>query len=96
MSTPLEQIHKLLGDAGPFYENPVEFRRLVGRLVYLTITRPDLSYAVHVLSQVMHEPYVTHWDAVIRVVQYIKDCPGQGILLKADSNLRIRAYCDSD
>lgn len=95
-STPLEQNHKVLGDTGSIYENHVEFQRLVGRLVYVTITRPDLSYVVHVLSQVMHDPHVAHWDVTVRIVRYIKGCPGQRILLRADSNLRIRAYCGSD
>lgn len=56
--------------------------------MYLTITRPELCYAVHVLSKVMHEPMEAHWDAVVRVIRYLKGCHGQGIMLKA--------FCDSD
>lgn len=94
--TPMEQNHKLLADKGPLYADPVRFRRLVGRLVYLTITRPELSYAIHVLSQVMHEPREAHWDAVVRVIRYLKGCPGQGIMLSACCDLKVRAFCDSD
>lgn len=68
----------------------------MGRLVYLTITRPELSYAVHVLSQVMHKPREVHWDAVMRVLRYLKGSPGQGIMLKASSDLRVRGFCDAD
>lgn len=64
--------------------------------MYLSIMCPDLSYSVHVLSQVMHEPREAHWDVVMRVLRYLKGCPGQGIMLKADSDLHIRAYCVSD
>lgn len=55
VSTPMEVNHKLLVDKGPLFDDPVRFKRIVGRLVYLTITRPDLNYSVHVLCQVMHK-----------------------------------------
>ncbi|XP_013617491.1 PREDICTED: uncharacterized mitochondrial protein AtMg00810-like [Brassica oleracea var. oleracea] len=100
VSNPMEVNHKLLQvdskSTSPFCKEPVKFWRLVGRLVYLTITRPDLSYSVHVLSQVMHKAREEHWDAAIRVIKYVKGSPGQGILLRADSDLKIRAFCDSD
>ncbi|XP_013594651.1 PREDICTED: uncharacterized mitochondrial protein AtMg00810-like [Brassica oleracea var. oleracea] len=95
-TTPMEMNHRLLADKSPLCVNPVKFRRVVGRLVYLTITRPYLSYAVHLLSQVMHEPREAHWEAVMRVLRYLKGSPGQGIMLRSDSDLKIRAYCDSD
>lgn len=56
----------------------------------------SLNYAIHVLSQVIHEPREPHWDAAVRVVRYTKSSPGQRIMLKADGHLRIQAYCDSD
>ncbi|XP_033512342.1 uncharacterized mitochondrial protein AtMg00810-like [Nicotiana tomentosiformis] len=57
-----------LGDAGPY-------QRLVGKLLYLTMTRPDICYAVHVLSQFMHCPKISHMDATVRVVKYIEGAP---------------------
>ena len=75
VSTPTEQNHKLLADKGPLYKDPERFSRVVGHLVYLTITRPALSYAVHVLSQVIHRPREAHWDAEVRVLKYLKGCP---------------------
>ena len=95
-STPMEQNHKLLSDKGAFYKNPARYRRFVGKLVYLVITRPELSYAVHVVSQVMQHPREAHWDAVVRVIRYLKGTPGQGIMLKAVSDLRLRVFCDAD
>lgn len=86
VSFPLEQNHKLLRDDGePMTTDPFRYRRLVGRLIYLATTRPELSYAIHVLSQFMNNPKATHWDAALRVVRYLKNSPGQGILLKANT-----------
>lgn len=96
VSTPMEQNHHLLSAEGPFCTDPVRFRRYVGWLVYLTITRPELCYAVHVLSQVMHKPREVHWDAIVRVLRYLKGSSGQGIMLKATSDLRVRGFCDAD
>ncbi|RVW97533.1 Retrovirus-related Pol polyprotein from transposon RE2 [Vitis vinifera] len=48
---------------------------LVGRLIYLAVTRPDLAYSVHILSQFMQEPRIEHWEATLRVVRYLKACP---------------------
>ncbi|XP_056683819.1 uncharacterized mitochondrial protein AtMg00810-like isoform X2 [Spinacia oleracea] len=77
-------------------KEPEAYRRLVGRLVYLVVTLPDLAYSVYILSQFMQEPRVDHWDATLRVVRYLKGTPGQGILLRADSNLTLQGWCDSD
>ncbi|KAK2985868.1 hypothetical protein RJ640_009938 [Escallonia rubra] len=95
-STSMDQQHKLTPDAGSMCSDPDQYRRLVGRLLYLTITRPDISYAVHVLSQFMHVPRQPHLDAVLQVLRYLKGAPGQGILLPANSSLTLRAYCDAD
>lgn len=53
VDTPLPPNHSLASDTGPMFSNPALYKRLVGRLIYLTITRPDLSYVVHILSQFM-------------------------------------------
>ena len=68
----------------------------MGRLIYLSVTRPDLAYSVHILSQFMQAPRIDHWDAALRVVCYLKGTPGQGILLRADSDLTLQGWCDSD
>uniref|UniRef100_A0A3Q7FGR7 Reverse transcriptase Ty1/copia-type domain-containing protein n=1 Tax=Solanum lycopersicum TaxID=4081 RepID=A0A3Q7FGR7_SOLLC len=73
-----------------------EYQRLVGRLIYLTITRPDLSYAVQNLSQFMNAPKQSHMNAAIRVVRYIKQQPGLGILLSAQDSGSLQAFCDAD
>lgn len=86
-----DQHHKLALAAGTLLEDPEPYRRLVGRLIYLSVTRPDLAYSVHILSQFMQEPRIEHWEAALRVVRYLKKNPGQGILLRSDSRLTLEA-----
>ena len=96
IGTPIEQNHKLGLATGDFLSDPESYRRLVGRLIYLAVTRPDLAYSVHILSQFMHQPRAEHWEAALRVVRYLKGTPGQGILLRSDSDLHLQGWCDSD
>ncbi|XP_019094592.1 PREDICTED: uncharacterized protein LOC109129976 [Camelina sativa] len=95
-SHPLKQDHTLALAPGDSLSDPYPYRQLVGRLIYLSVTRPDLSYVIHILSQFMHAPKAAHWAAALRVVRYLKSNPGQGILLQAGTDLRISAWCDSD
>ncbi|CAA7037260.1 unnamed protein product [Microthlaspi erraticum] len=93
---PIEQQHKLAIAEGPLLSDPERYRRLVGRLIYLAATRPDLAYTVHILSQFMQSPRTDHWKAALRAVRYLKGTPGQGILLKSDSDFQIHGWYDSD
>lgn len=93
---PMEQNHKLALASGKLLENAESYRRLVGHLIYRGVTRPDLAYSVHILSQFMQTPREEHWEAALRIVRYLKKNPGQGILLRADSELSLEGWCDSD
>jgi hypothetical protein len=95
-SFPMEQHRHLAADSGVLCSQPDLYRRLVGRLLYLTITRPDICYSVHVLSQFMHQPRQPHMDAVVRVLRYLKSAPGQGVFFPSVRSLSLRAYCDAD
>jgi hypothetical protein len=75
VNSPIEQNTKL-SDAGDLLKDPSQYRRLVGRLIYLTITRPDIMYSVHVLSRFMHAPHKPHMEAPLRVLRYLKGAPG--------------------
>nr|XP_016457484.1 PREDICTED: uncharacterized mitochondrial protein AtMg00810-like [Nicotiana tabacum] len=82
--TPLEYNQKLTSiefdrafnkDAAhedPILEDAGEYQRLVGRLLYLTMTRPDISFGVQVLSQYMHSLKQSHMEAALRIVRYLK------------------------
>ncbi|BBN69613.1 hypothetical protein Prudu_1056S000200, partial [Prunus dulcis] len=91
---PMEQNLKL-SDAGDLLTEPAKYRRLMGCLIYLTITRPNITYVVHVLSRFMHEPRKPHMEAALRILKYLKT-PRQGLFFPAQNNLKLSAYCDSD
>ncbi|GKV47882.1 hypothetical protein SLEP1_g54737 [Rubroshorea leprosula] len=93
---PTDQNIKLDTSSGELLSDPSLYRRLVGRLLYLTITRPYITYAVNLLSQFMHEPRQPHLDVAIQVLRYLKSTPGHGLLLPASGTLQLTAYCDSD
>lgn len=88
---PVSQNHRLFLSDTPLLSDPAPYRRLIGRLIYLKVTRPDLSYAVHTLAQFMQEPREEHWDAVVRVERYLKKSP-----LKSDNDFQLNGWCDSD
>ena len=52
--------------------NPFLYKQLVGSLVYLTVTRSDISYAIHQVSQYLSAPRSTHYAAVLRILRYLK------------------------
>ncbi|GJS06006.1 ribonuclease H-like domain-containing protein [Tanacetum coccineum] len=59
--------------------NITTYQKLVGKLIYLSVTRPDISYDVHCLSQHMHAPLKSHFSASLRVLRYLKQSPGLGV-----------------
>ncbi|XP_050139317.1 uncharacterized mitochondrial protein AtMg00810-like [Malus sylvestris] len=93
---PMDQNLTLTQTDEELLEEPSAYRRLVGRLIYLAITRPDRVYSVHILSQFMDKPRLPHLDAAHQVLRYIKGSPGQGIMLHSTSSLQLKAYCDAD
>jgi hypothetical protein len=95
INTPMERGLKL-SDKSELLKNPERYRRLVGILIYLTVSRPNITYSVHILSRFMHQPRKDHWEAALRVVRYLKSAPGQGLFFSSTSDLRLRAYSDSD
>ncbi|KAM1524602.1 hypothetical protein ACFX10_009185 [Malus domestica] len=92
----MDQNLALTQTSGELLSDPSAYRCLVGRLIYLMITRPDLVYQVHVLSQFMDKPRVPHLEAAHEVLRYPKRTSGQGILLFATSTMQLRAFCDAD
>jgi hypothetical protein len=93
---PMETNLKLSRSSGVLLADPTSYRRLVGRLLYLTITRPDISYSIQLLSQFMDSPRQPHMDAATRVLRYLKSSPGEGLFYSASSGPHIQAFCESD
>jgi len=93
---PMEQYLKVTPDDGELLKDPVKYRRLVGRLIYLMVTRSDIVFSLRTLSQYIQAPRKPHWDAAIRILKYIKGSLGQGLLLPSENNLTLTTYCDLD
>ncbi|XP_047251519.1 secreted RxLR effector protein 161-like [Capsicum annuum] len=103
--TPLEQNHNLTSMEYDKHCNEVEdlalsgvksYQRLIGKLLYLTLTRPNIAYSVQTLMQFMQHPKNSHLEAAYRVVRYIKNEPGLGILLSSRESISLKAYCDAN
>ncbi|GKC75052.1 ribonuclease H-like domain-containing protein, partial [Tanacetum coccineum] len=99
VDTPLPEnttLNRIESDDDHLLDNIRNYQRLVGKLIYLTNTRPNISYVVHCLSQFMHAPLVSHLDAALRVLRCLKGSPRSGIQINKNGNLKLRAYADSD
>ena len=93
---PIEHNHKLFYCQDEASTNKQRYQRLVGKLIYLSRTRPDISYAVCVLSQFMHDPRKPHMDAMEHVLRYLKSARGKGSLFTKNSHLNVEGYTDAD
>nr|GEW14795.1 homogeneously-staining region [Tanacetum cinerariifolium] len=96
IATSMDPIIKLNSTDGYLIPDPSTYRTLVGKLRYLTITRPYISFAAQALSQYSHSPRSSHFDALLRVLRYIKLCLGQGLFFPSKNNLYLATYCDND
>ncbi|GAV85387.1 LOW QUALITY PROTEIN: hypothetical protein CFOL_v3_28824, partial [Cephalotus follicularis] len=82
--SPMDPLVKLDNEKGELLHDHEKYQRLVGKLNYLTITRPDISFAISAVSQFMSAPRTTHWQAVLHIVRYLK------------GHLHIAGYSDPD
>ncbi|KAE9592424.1 putative RNA-directed DNA polymerase [Lupinus albus] len=96
VKTPFDPSIKLQLNQGEPFKDPSCYSRLVGRLLYLTISRPDISYFVQQLSLFMAKPMETHYKVALRVLHYLKASPAQGLLFSSRSTLKLSAFADSD
>ncbi|RVW65275.1 Retrovirus-related Pol polyprotein from transposon RE1 [Vitis vinifera] len=97
VNTPIEESLKLCVESNQISIDKGRYQRLVGRLMYLAHARPDLAYALSVVSQYMHNPEEQHMNAVIRILRYLKNAPGKGILFaKNIDHQSIEVYTDAD
>ncbi|CAL9022112.1 unnamed protein product, partial [Prunus brigantina] len=94
--TPIIQNHHLGEYPDQVPTNKERYQRLVGRLIYLSHTRPDIAYAVSVVSQFMHSPSEDHMNSVLRILRYLKSAPGKGLMFSKHGHLNIDGYSDAD
>ena len=96
IDTPMDPNVKLLPDQGESLSDPRRYRRLVGKLNYPTITHPDISFAVSVVSQFLNSPCESHGDTVIRILKYVKGAPGKGLIYEDKGHTDIVGYSDAE
>nr|KYP75712.1 hypothetical protein KK1_019909 [Cajanus cajan] len=95
-STPMNYSTRLHANSGTLLSDPSSYRRLIGRLIYLTITRPDITHAVQHLSQFMAHPTTAHSQAAFHILHDLKGSPGFGIFFPTDSTIQLKAFSDFD
>lgn len=96
LSSPMHHNTRLQHDSGELLPDPTPYRQLIGQLIYLINTQPDLSYYVQFLNQFMSKPTNIHFEAALRGIWYIKSVIALGIFYPASSPLQIKALCDLD
>ncbi|XP_069145613.1 uncharacterized mitochondrial protein AtMg00810-like [Solanum lycopersicum] len=80
----------------PLFLDISRYQRMIGKLLYLTNTRLDIAFAVQNLIQYMKQPKHSHWDAALRVIEYIKRSPSLGLLMSSLKDTKLTGFCDVD
>lgn len=80
-------------------EEPVDVSRylkLVGKLIYLSHTQPDIAFAVSLVSQFIHSPEKQHLGATYRILRYLKSCPRKGLFFQKTEGRDLELFTDAD
>ncbi|XP_076946700.1 receptor-like protein EIX2 [Bidens hawaiensis] len=96
VQTPVDTFGKLSAESGDLLDDPTFYRSLDGALQYLTLTRPDISYAVQQVCMYMHAPRTHHFLALKRILRYVKGTIDLGILMQPFRHFTLVAYTDAD
>jgi histone deacetylase 1/2 len=73
-----------------------EYRIIVGALQYLTLTRPNISFAVNKVCQFLHKPTTVHWSAVKRILRYLQFAVDMGLRIHKSPSTLVSAFSDAD
>ncbi|XP_068666717.1 uncharacterized mitochondrial protein AtMg00810-like [Aristolochia californica] len=95
-NVPMDPKLHLTATDGDLLSDITHYRRLVGKLLYLTLSHFDITFAVHKLTQFVAQPRLPHLQAVHHLLRYLKTSPGQGLLFSSTSSLQVRVYSDAD
>ena len=93
---PLDKNFRLRADLGAKIEDVNMYRSMVGSLIYLTMTRLDLSYVVGLVSQFMQQPTKPHLDCIRRILRFVKATQNYGLFYRADLDIKLEGYTDVD
>ena len=96
ISVPLDQNGKVSADVGVMLEDPTMYRKMVGSLIYATISRPVLSYVVGLVSQFMQATHKSHLDCVRCIMRYLSTTMDYALFYAADTTLELCGYTNAD
>ncbi|KAF5779215.1 putative RNA-directed DNA polymerase [Helianthus annuus] len=99
ISTPIEKSYLVTSKIDKnqqLLKSVTGFQKLIGKLIYLSLTRPDISYTIQFLSQFMHSPKEVHLNLALRLLRYLKQSPGKGLSFKKSVKLDLYGFADSD
>ncbi|KAH0689726.1 hypothetical protein KY289_017084 [Solanum tuberosum] len=94
--SPMSTSAPLLVDGGAPKTDGTEYRSVLGKLQYLSLTQPDITYAVNKLTQFNTYPFVAHWQAVKRLLRYLKETSQYGVHISPQQSTNLSAYADAD
>jgi hypothetical protein len=94
--TPIDINVKLNSEDGEPLKGINQYQRLVDKLIYMTVTRSDISFVVSLISQFMHAPRTTHLGAINKILRYLKFTPDKEIWMKNNGNNDLCGYSDAD
>jgi len=94
--TPTDNHAKLSSTRSVPFTDVEAYRILIGRLMYLTNTRLDITFYVQQLSQFIVKPAIAHYNATIRILRYIKGASNLGLFFSSKTSTHLKAFCDSD
>ena len=87
---------QLMAEDGKLFEVPEKYRRLVGKLNYLIVTRSDITYLVSVVYQFMLSPIVVHWEALRQILCYLKRTLVYDLFYSNYEHSNIECFSDVD
>ena len=96
ISSPMAPSTHLSLFEGEHFSDATLYRSTVGALQYLSITRPDIAFTVNKLSQYMHQPTLLHWQAVKRLLRYLKHTITHGLHLQPSTTTVLQAFINAD
>ena len=96
MTTPMESNLKLLNDASSETFDATMYHQMIGFLMYLTNTRPDICFAVNTLSHFLTDPRQVHLVAAKHILRYLKGTIDYGLRYDANQKVNLQGYVDLD
>ncbi|GAV76972.1 hypothetical protein CFOL_v3_20445 [Cephalotus follicularis] len=79
-----------------YFSDPARYRHLVGKLIYLTMTRLDIAYSISCVSQFIHAPTKAHWEAILHILRYLKKSSGTGLFFLLGHCLSLCGFSDAN